>query len=367
MSVEAITWALKQPIKQSSAKFVLVVLANCASATNNQAYPSVAYLCDATGQNRKTVIENLRRLVDTGYIEATDDRRGSTKQIIVYRLRIEVQRDGDLLTERHYTYRVTNPATGRYYVGVRTCLGEPSGDASYLGSGRWPQQCALHGIALTKTVLAVFASRYQAEQAEAAVIAQHIDDPLCMNRALGNGAENGTASNSAEIGTVQSIPKTDSNSPEKGAKQAQKRDTETSGTVRNREAKASAPAALDFSSWPAAPNPQVLADWLAVRKAKRAPVTETVMKSMGEQLHRALARGYSVDEALEVSCRRNWQGFEADWLEPKTTGLVPSKGVSKTLSAIQKMEDMKHGLAGNRTADRVSEVALLGFGPDSGD
>lgn len=86
MSVEAITWALRQPIKHSSAKFVLVVLANCASADRAIAWPSVAYLTESTGQDRKTVMANLQRLQEWGLIEDTGRRFGSTKQIVVYKL-----------------------------------------------------------------------------------------------------------------------------------------------------------------------------------------------------------------------------------------------------------------------------------------
>ncbi len=86
MSVEAITWALKLPIKHSSAKFVLTVLANCASGDKWLAYPSVAYLAEATGQDRKTVLANLVRLRELGFIEDSGRRMGDTKQVIVYRL-----------------------------------------------------------------------------------------------------------------------------------------------------------------------------------------------------------------------------------------------------------------------------------------
>jgi hypothetical protein len=86
MSVEAITWALKQPISQSSAKFVLVVLANAAAGDTGLAFPSSKYLAEATGQDRKTVLANLRRLQDMGYIEDTGKRRGETNQVVVYRL-----------------------------------------------------------------------------------------------------------------------------------------------------------------------------------------------------------------------------------------------------------------------------------------
>ena len=86
MSVEAITWALKQPVKQSSAKFVLVALANCSDAVERLAWPSIAYLCEATSQDRKTVMENLKRLIVAGFIEDTGRRVGATKSVIVYSL-----------------------------------------------------------------------------------------------------------------------------------------------------------------------------------------------------------------------------------------------------------------------------------------
>jgi hypothetical protein len=86
MSVEAITWALKQPVKHSSAKFVLVALANCADGASGRAWPSVAYLCEATSQDRKTVLANLKRLIDTGYIQDTGARMGSTKSVVVYQI-----------------------------------------------------------------------------------------------------------------------------------------------------------------------------------------------------------------------------------------------------------------------------------------
>ncbi|MDG2524624.1 helix-turn-helix domain-containing protein [Stenotrophomonas sp. HITSZ_GD] len=87
MSVEAITWALKQPIRQSSTKFVLVVLANCASGDSWLAFPSTAYLAEATGQDRKTVVSNLAKLREWGLIEDSGKRQGDTRQVIVYRLR----------------------------------------------------------------------------------------------------------------------------------------------------------------------------------------------------------------------------------------------------------------------------------------
>lgn len=86
MSNEAINWALTQPIKHSTAKFVLVVMANCADGETWEAWPSVAHLAESTGQDRKTVLENIKRLLAMGYIADSGMRKGSTKQVIVYRL-----------------------------------------------------------------------------------------------------------------------------------------------------------------------------------------------------------------------------------------------------------------------------------------
>jgi len=62
-------------------------MANCANAEGD-CWPSVKYLSDCTAQDRKTVIENVKRLIDGGFIEAQDERRGATSQVVVYRLRI---------------------------------------------------------------------------------------------------------------------------------------------------------------------------------------------------------------------------------------------------------------------------------------
>lgn len=69
---------------------------------------------------------------------------------------------------------------------------------------------------------------------------------------------------------------------------------------------------------PAIPKPddvdqQTWADWLALRKAKRAPVTETVVKGARDESVKA---GMTLDAFLQVWCRRGSQGLEAGWLRP---------------------------------------------------
>ncbi|HEX7113745.1 MAG TPA: helix-turn-helix domain-containing protein [Steroidobacter sp.] len=85
MSIQAISWALKQRIAKSSEKFVLVVLCNYADE-QGICYPSITALCADTGQNRKTVIANLKSLTASGRIRDTGRRAGSTGQIVVYQI-----------------------------------------------------------------------------------------------------------------------------------------------------------------------------------------------------------------------------------------------------------------------------------------
>ena len=57
--------------------------------------------------------------------------------------------------------------------------------------------------------------------------------------------------------------------------------------------------------------PQVWNDWVQLRKAKKAPVTETVLKTARKE---AALAGMTLMVFLEVWCARGSQGLEAAWL-----------------------------------------------------
>ncbi len=59
-------------------------------------------------------------------------------------------------------------------------------------------------------------------------------------------------------------------------------------------------------------DPQVLADWEALRKKKRAQISETVLSGLANKAR--LAKMPLVD-VLRMMVERNWQGFELEWLE----------------------------------------------------
>jgi len=53
-------------------------------------------------------------------------------------------------------------------------------------------------------------------------------------------------------------------------------------------------------------------DWLSLRKAKKAPVTETVLKSARKEAEKA---GITLNAFLTIWCARGSQGLEASWLK----------------------------------------------------
>ncbi len=74
-----------QKAPSSPAKFVLVTLADTASAGDWLAWPSVAYLSETTQQDRKTVLSNLKKL-ELASLIAEAGRTGRTGQVTVWRL-----------------------------------------------------------------------------------------------------------------------------------------------------------------------------------------------------------------------------------------------------------------------------------------
>lgn len=59
---------------------------------------------------------------------------------------------------------------------------------------------------------------------------------------------------------------------------------------------------------------QVWNDFLKIRKAKRAPLTETALEGIEKESKLA---GISLEDALKECVTRGWQGFKADWIKIK--------------------------------------------------
>lgn len=83
-------------------------------------------------------------------------------------------------------------------------------------------------------------------------------------------------------------------------------DTETDNIARKalsgRDRPMECPADVTATAWQ---------DFLKLRKAKRAPITETALSTIRREAGKA---GWELQAALEECVARGWQGFKADWV-----------------------------------------------------
>lgn len=56
---------------------------------------------------------------------------------------------------------------------------------------------------------------------------------------------------------------------------------------------------------------ELLEDFLTLRKAKRAPLTQTALNGIARE---AAMAGMTLAEALTACCENGWQGFRAAWV-----------------------------------------------------
>jgi hypothetical protein len=79
------------------------------------------------------------------------------------------------------------------------------------------------------------------------------------------------------------------------------------GTVNNN-------ASLNNSDLLAGIDEKIAHDFVTLRKAKKAPITETAIAGIKREAQKA---GYSLQQALQTCCERGWIGFKAEWVTGK--------------------------------------------------
>jgi hypothetical protein len=77
---------------------------------------------------------------------------------------------------------------------------------------------------------------------------------------------------------------------------------------------------------------QVWDDWLALRKSKRAPVTQTAINGARSEAAKA---GMTFEGFLRVWCRRGSQGLEAAWLKPEERAAQTANTSGASIAAAQ--------------------------------
>lgn len=70
---------------------------------------------------------------------------------------------------------------------------------------------------------------------------------------------------------------------------------------------------------PVGVSPVVWFEFVALRKAKKARVTQIVLDGLQKEADKA---GWTLEQVLKEIILRNWQSFKADWVQPRQGGLV---------------------------------------------
>jgi hypothetical protein len=111
-------------------------------------------------------------------------------------------------------------------------------------------------------------------------------------------------------------------------------DTETEEKARKRAP--SRPEGVDEQVW---------GDWQALRRAKKAPVTQTTLDGAVVEAAKA---GITLNEFLSEWCARGSQGLKAEWLEVKTRSTVAGAPFAERATAAKaaRLAEMTGGLLG---------------------
>lgn len=69
----------------------------------------------------------------------------------------------------------------------------------------------------------------------------------------------------------------------------------------------------------------LIADYLVVRKAAKAPVTARIWSALNTKLEQCKAFGIQPAQALAVAVENGWRGFEVDWVTKRIGVQMPAK------------------------------------------
>jgi len=88
---------------------------------------------------------------------------------------------------------------------------------------------------------------------------------------------------------------------------------------------------------------KVWADFMLIRKKKKAPMTDTALEGLQREASKA---GIFLNDALRECCARGWQGFKAEWMKNDNA------------------QGDRNAKNGNGKSQRAREAALRGAGID---
>ncbi len=313
----------------------LVLLALCDSANDQgECYPAMQTLAEKCSLSERATQSAVSDLERTGHLRR-ELRRGRATVYWLTPAAGASRSSG----ESHYVYQVEDVESGEFYIGLRTCGGDPKADG-YMGSGAWLSSRISDGRALKKSILQVFGSRQDAALFERQTVSQNLQDVLCMNKRTP-----AVPAPRSSCTPQQAHPFTPADAAPQGC---------ISRTPQEMHPAADAPAPADAApititqtqpipktnTAPAAPTPKpddwltvealmldgldadLAASWLAHRRAKKAKLTALAWRGFKAEADKA---GWDYGAAVIKAIARNWIGFEAAWVADQRRPAAASK------------------------------------------
>lgn len=108
-------------------------------------------------------------------------------------------------------------------------------------------------------------------------------------------------------------------------------------------------------------DPEVWADWLALRASKRANVTPTVVKTARQEAAKA---GMTFEAFLRVWCLRGTQGLQADWLKPHERQGAPPSETPYARQMRERAQVLAPGVAAKPPGQQSHLTVIDTDGPD---
>jgi uncharacterized protein YdaU (DUF1376 family) len=102
-------------------------------------------------------------------------------------------------------------------------------------------------------------------------------------------------------------------------------------------------------------------DFLAVRKAKRSPVTQTAIKSIEREAEKS---GWSLEQALAECAARGWVGFKAEWVRTNAKDALNESRMQDNEIINRTMRRFKNADNGTNGPNLVEAAATLRRGVD---
>jgi uncharacterized protein YdaU (DUF1376 family) len=83
---------------------------------------------------------------------------------------------------------------------------------------------------------------------------------------------------------------------------------------------------------------RIWVDWIALRKSKKAAVTETAIKGIEREAAKA---GMTLEQVLVTCCERGWAGFKAEWVQDKRISKAQQQQDRMINTALEWLQESK--------------------------